>query len=159
MKKRLLLFSAVIFFFLAIINHYHTHHAPDVDNQAKTGPVTGLTQKSTTGSDDAIANAFANHESNIQISGTGEVVRLLKDDNKGIRHQRFIIKLSSGQTLLVAHNIDIAGRIEGLSTGDRVSFSGVYEWNDKGGVIHWTHSDPSGRHTAGWIEYNDRRYQ
>ena len=35
----------------------------------------------------------------------------LPDDNKGTRHQRFILKLSSGQTLLVAHNIDLADKI------------------------------------------------
>lgn len=92
-------------------------------------------------------------------SGSGEVIRLLPDDNKGSRHQRFIIKLSSGQTLLIAHNIDIAPRVENINLGDTVSFFGQYEPNEKGGVIHWTHRDPKGQHTAGWLNHKSRMYQ
>lgn len=109
--------------------------------------------------DDALASAFSNRASGIQVSGQGTVTRVLADDNDGSRHQRFILKLASGQTLLVAHNIDIAPRLPGPVLGDTVSFNGEYEWNDKGGVIHWTHHDPDGSHTAGWLEYNGQRYQ
>ena len=94
-----------------------------------------------------------------QVSGSGRVVRILSDDNDGSRHQRFILGLSSGQTLLVAHNIDLAPRISSLSTGDTVKFYGEYEANPQGGVIHWTHHDPQGRHVAGWLEHRGRRYQ
>ena len=84
-----------------------------------------------------------------QVRGQGTVSRILPDDNDGSRHQRFILRLSSGRTLLIAHNIDLAPRVSSLRTGDTVSFNGEYEWNDKGGVIHWTHHDPQGRHAAG----------
>ena len=94
-----------------------------------------------------------------QVTGSGRVVRILADDNDGSRHQRFILGLSSGQTLLVAHNIDLAPRVASLSTGDTVKFYGEYEANSKGGVIHWTHHDPQGRHVAGWLEHRGRRYQ
>lgn len=94
-----------------------------------------------------------------QVSESGTVIRILSDDNKGSRHQRFIVQLVSGKTLLIAHNIDLALRIEGLCTGDTVSFCGEYEPNAKGGVIHWTHRDPAGRHPAGWIRHNGRTYQ
>ncbi len=83
----------------------------------------------------------------------------MSDDNDGSRHQRFILRLGSGQSLLIAHNIDIAPRVATLRTGDTVSFYGEYEWNDKGGVIHWTHRDPQGQHAAGWLEHNGQRYQ
>ncbi|QOY51204.1 DUF3465 domain-containing protein [Candidatus Sulfurimonas baltica] len=43
-----------------------------------------------------------------QMCDSGDVIRVLSDDNTGSRHQRFIIRLSSGQTLLIAHNIDLA---------------------------------------------------
>jgi len=94
-----------------------------------------------------------------QVSGIGTVVRVLADDNDGNRHQRFILKLGSERTLLVAHNIDLAPRIPSLSKGDTVSFYGEYETNSQGGVIHWTHHDPQGRHAAGWLEHEGRRYQ
>jgi len=94
-----------------------------------------------------------------QVSGIGTVVRVLSDDNDGSRHQRFILELGSDKTLLVAHNIDLAPRIPSLSKGDTVAFYGEYETNPQGGVIHWTHHDPQGRHTAGWLEHEGRRYQ
>lgn len=94
-----------------------------------------------------------------QVQGSGRVIRVLSDDNEGSRHQRFIVELSPGRTLLVAHNIDLAPRVQSIRTGDTVAFYGEYEWNDRGGVIHWTHRDPRGRHSDGWIEHNGRRYQ
>jgi len=103
--------------------------------------------------------AFQNQQSNLQVKGTGTVIKILADDIKGSRHQRFILQLSTGQSLLVAHNIDLAPRINALHTGDEVAFFGEYEWNAKGGVIHWTHHDPSGRHTDGWLMHNGRHYQ
>ncbi len=109
--------------------------------------------------DQQIADAFANRQSNLQVAGQGKVLRILPDDDKGRRHQKFILVLASGQTLLVAHNIDIAPRIEDLREGDTVSFYGEYEWNAKGGVIHWTHHDPRGRHAHGWLQHNGKRYE
>jgi hypothetical protein len=58
-------------------------------------------------SDKAIKNAFDNKFSDLQIGGSGQVIKILPDDNKDKRHQRFILKLGSGQTLLIAHNIDL----------------------------------------------------
>jgi len=94
-----------------------------------------------------------------QVQGAGQVVRILSDDNDGSRHQRFILELSPGRTVLVAHNIDLAPRVPSLREGDRVSFYGEYETNPQGGVIHWTHHDPQGMHVAGWLEHNGKRYQ
>lgn len=107
----------------------------------------------------SIDQAFKNHKSNVQVKGSGTVSRLLKDDNKGSRHQKFILKLSSGQTILIAHNIDLAPRINSISNGDIVQFYGEYEWNNKGGVVHWTHRDPKGHHIGGWLKHNGKIYQ
>ncbi|MAY43141.1 MULTISPECIES: DUF3465 domain-containing protein [unclassified Neptuniibacter] len=106
-----------------------------------------------------IQSAYQNRRSNVQLKGNGTVIKILRDDNEGSRHQKFILRLSSGQTLLIAHNIDLAPRINSISDGDSVQFYGEYEWNDKGGVIHWTHHDPSGRHVGGWLKHNGRTYQ
>ena len=108
---------------------------------------------------DAIAGAFEEQQSGIQVAGDGVVTRILADDDDGGRHQRFILGLRSGQTLLVAHNIDLAPRIEALREGDSVSFNGVYEWNDHGGLVHWTHHDPQGLHEPGWLRHNGRTYE
>lgn len=102
---------------------------------------------------------FEHRQSDVQVRGEGVVVRLLSDDNKGSRHQRFILELPSGHTLLIAHNIDLAPRIDTLKKGDRVEFFGEYEWNERGGVIHWTHHDPKGRHVGGWLKHDGRVYQ
>jgi hypothetical protein len=110
-------------------------------------------------SSDALREAFEQRRSNVQIAGSGVVTSLLKDDNTGSRHQRFIVRLPHDQTLLIAHNVDLAPRIDALQVGDDVRFFGEYEWNDKGGVLHWTHDDPQGRHVAGWIEHEGKRYQ
>lgn len=109
--------------------------------------------------DDAIGRAFASGASDIQVAGEGTVIRVLPDDLDAPRHQRFIVQLASGQTLLISHNIDIAPRIAGLDVGDSVRFNGEYVWNEKGGVIHWTHHDPKGKHVAGWVIHNGKTYK
>jgi hypothetical protein len=109
--------------------------------------------------DRQIGRAFKNRTSNVQVEGAGVVTRILADDLAGSRHQRFVVRLASGQTVLIAHNIDIATRVIGLQKGDRVRFYGEYVWNEKGGMVHWTHHDPDGRHPAGWLKHNGRTYQ
>lgn len=111
------------------------------------------------GADAILKHAFDNRQSNIPVEGNGTVLKQLPDDNQGSRHQRFIIRLDSGQTLLIAHNIDLAPRIDNLSAGDTVQFFGEYEWNEQGGVIHWTHLDPEQKHVAGWLKHHGTLYQ
>ncbi|WP_180162939.1 MULTISPECIES: DUF3465 domain-containing protein [unclassified Acinetobacter] len=109
--------------------------------------------------EDIIAHAFKNKLSNVQVEGAGQVKAVLRDDNEGSRHQKFILTLNNGQTLLVAHNIDLAPRIDDLQKGDTVQFYGEYEYSDKGGVMHWTHHDPNGRHQDGWLKHQGKTYQ
>ncbi len=120
--------------------------------------IQSFVQQSTT-DDSALASAIENRRSNVQVDGSGVVIRNLADDTSGSRHQKFILKLSSGQTLLISHNIDLAPRINSLRKGDTVHFYGEYEWNSKGGVVHWTHHDPRGSHVGGWLKHNDTTYQ
>jgi hypothetical protein len=112
-----------------------------------------------TANNDAFEDAFANRLSDIQIGGEGKVSRILRDDLEGSRHQKFIVQLSSGQSLLISHNIDLAPRVADLATGDTVTFFGEYEWNPNGGVVHWTHHDPAGRHIGGWIKHRGKTYR
>lgn len=123
------------------------------------GPIGSEGPTASHAGDSAIARAFASRSSDVQVEGEGTVIRVLSDDLNGSRHQRFIVQLASGQTLLISHNIDIAPRIDELAAGDSVSFNGEYVWNEKGGVIHWTHHDPKGRHVTGWIKHNGKTFK
>lgn len=106
----------------------------------------------------AIVQAFQAKKSDVQVSGKGIVSKLLKDDNKGARHQKFLVTINQQQTLLVAHNIDLASRVP-LAVGDEISFYGEYVYNPKGGIIHWTHHAPRRDHEAGWILHRGIQYQ
>ena len=106
------------------------------------------------------AEAYKNQLADVIVDNVpGTVEALLPDDLEGDRHQRFVIRISREQTLLVVHNIDIAPRLSTLRKGDRVSIKGEYEWNERGGLIHWTHKDPRSSHEDGWIDFNNVRYE
>jgi len=106
-----------------------------------------------------IETAFVEERSGVWVEERGSVVRVLADDEEGDRHQRFILRLASGHSLLVSHNIDLAPRVSGIAEGDEVHFRGRYEWNQRGGVLHWTHHDPNGNHEGGWLETFGKRYR
>ncbi|WP_436897859.1 DUF3465 domain-containing protein [Acinetobacter gyllenbergii] len=106
-----------------------------------------------------IMQAYQQQRSNVQVQAQGVVKAILPDDNEGSRHQKMILKLENGLTVLIAHNIDLAPRVEGLKKGDTVEFFGEYEYSQKGGVIHWTHHDPRGKHIDGWLKYQGKMYQ
>ncbi|HCI3535894.1 TPA: DUF3465 domain-containing protein [Acinetobacter baumannii] len=108
---------------------------------------------------DTIKAAYERRQSNVQVQGSGRVKAILREDNDGSRHQKFILVLKNGLSILVAHNIDLAPKIEDLRKGDIVEFNGEYEYNEKGGVLHWTHHDPQNRHENGWLKHNGRIYQ
>ena len=106
-----------------------------------------------------IQQAFDRRQSNVQVQSVGRVKAVLADDNEGSRHQKFILGLENGLTVLVAHNIDLAPRIKNIQKGDTVEFYGEYEYTEKGGVIHWTHHDPQNRHVGGWLKHEGEIYQ
>jgi len=105
-----------------------------------------------------VETAYAERRSGVWVEVQGHVARLLADDDEGSRHQRFIVELDSGHTVMVAHNIDLAQRVP-LQKNANLRLYGRYEWNDRGGVIHWTHRDPENRRTGGWIEFNGTVYR
>ena len=108
---------------------------------------------------DAAQLAYESRSKGKTIAVRGVVERILSDDRDGSPHQRFILRTPGGLSLLVAHNLDLAPRLNGLAPGEAVLVLGEYEWNEKGGVMHWTHDDPQGRPQAGYIEWRGRRYQ
>lgn len=147
---------------MAIVLLVAAYFGLDLKQKQNTG--TGV-QNSNTGNtvsvDDQqkIMQAYQQQRSNVQVQAQGTVKAILPDDNEGSRHQKMILKLDNGLTVLIAHNIDLAPRIEGLKKGDIVEFYGEYEYSQKGGVIHWTHHDPRGKHIDGWLKYQGKMYQ
>ena len=101
--------------------------------------------------DDSLARAVADQARDVPVTGRGEVLRLLPDDREGSPHQRILLRVAGGGTVLIAHNLELAPRVSPLAVGDELEFAGDYVWNEKGGVVHWTHPDPQGRHRAGWL--------
>jgi hypothetical protein len=101
---------------------------------------------------------FDRQDSGAWVEGAGRVCRMLADDHDGSRHQRFVLDMHNGQTLLIAHNIDLAKGVP-LGMGDKIGFRGMYEWNELGGLIHWTHHDPMGIERGGYVVFKRTRYQ
>lgn len=107
----------------------------------------------------SVAEAFRDQLQEVLVEGSGTVVQILPHDNQGSRHQRLIVRVGAKQTILIAHNIDIAPRIPQIAKGDVLGFRGRYVYNDKGGIVHWTHRDPRGEQSGGWLIHNDKEYK
>ncbi|NIL94741.1 MAG: DUF3465 domain-containing protein [Woeseiaceae bacterium] len=105
-----------------------------------------------------ISDRYEKQDTGRWIEDTGFVKKLIPDDNDGARHQRFILDMANRQTLLIAHNIDLAERVP-VAIGERISFRGMYEWNELGGLVHWTHDDPMGVEEGGWVRYRRNVYR
>ena len=126
---------------------YQYYHQEDI--RVDSGDATG---------NGAVQAAFAAQRSGVWLEAQGQVARILSDDNEGSRHQRFVLELDDGHSVLVAHNIDLAERVP-LARNDLISLRGRYEWNARGGVIHWTHHDPDGRGPGGWVKSGSETYR
>jgi hypothetical protein len=110
--------------------------------------------------DAAVCTAYAAQRSGVEVVAGGTVSRDL-----GVRagrsspHEGFLLRLDSGCKLVVRveANTDFTGTIA-LSPGERVAVKGEYEYYPLGGVIHWTHRDPRGRHENGYISAGGAMY-
>jgi hypothetical protein len=129
----------------------------EVKSQVQTLNLLSLSSGRSTEDNAAVKQAFAQKQSHVWLEGHGVVKKLLPDDTKGAKHQRFLVTIAPEQTLLFAHNIDLARRAE-VKVGDQVQFRGEYIYNPKGGIMHWTHHDPQGRQ-GGWIKLNGQTYE
>lgn len=122
--------------------------AGDVRESERAGRENGAARRAT---------LFRDRVSDAILEVEGEVRRLLRDDEEGTPHQKWVLELADGATLLVVHNLELSERVP-LREGDRIRARGEYEWNERGGLLHWTHHDPAGRHEDGWVEFAGKRY-
>ena len=106
----------------------------------------------------AIVEAFEAKRSGVWVEAEGPIVHILPFDDKPPRHQNFLVEIAPDHTVKVSHNVDLAPRAP-IRKGTRIRFRGRYEYNAKGGVVHWTHHDPKGRLPGGALEYDGKTYR
>lgn len=144
------------------------YNKPDHNNEHKNGHIQSqagepkaVTRNNHRDESARLVEAHAKRQSKVWMTVKAKVIKRLRDDNKGHRHQQFLAKPTKGPTLKIAHNIDLAPYVP-LKEGDTVWMRGRYEWNAKGGVLHWTHHDPRKPNRQdpkeGWIELKGKRY-
>lgn len=110
----------------------------------------------------ALYDAWRTQRSHVEVTASGVVARDL-GTRSGIRspHEGFLLHLSGasgrGLTVRVEANVDFTGPLP-IIAGAPVVVRGEYEFDARGGVIHYTHRDPRGRHPDGYIELQNKRY-
>lgn len=108
--------------------------------------------------DSQIVQALQRHRNVDFVEGSGmTVTRLLPDDNSGLRHQKWVVRLSNGQQITAVYNLDMCPHVP-LKVGDVVGMGGQFISTNQGGLIHWMHHDPSGRRPAGYATLNGQFY-
>lgn len=110
--------------------------------------------------DRAVCTAYTAGRSHVEVVADGTVTRVLGvAPGRTSPHEGFLLRLGSGCSVIVRVevNTDFTGTIP-LGQGDRVVVKGEYEYYPRGGVIHWTHRDPRGRHEGGFIDAGGRTY-
>lgn len=110
--------------------------------------------------DGALCDAYTGGRSHVEVVADGSVTRVLgMQPGRTSPHEGFLFRLASGCDVIVRveANTDFTGPIP-LQPGDRVTVKGEYEFYPLGGVIHWTHRDPRGRHEGGYIQAGGKLY-
>jgi hypothetical protein len=110
--------------------------------------------------DAAVCAAYSATRSHVEVVADGTVTRILGTQQGRVSpHEGFLLTLGSGCRLVVRveANTDFTGAIP-LAAGQHVVVKGEYEYYPLGGVIHWTHRDPRGRHEGGYIQAGGQTY-
>lgn len=92
------------------------------------------------------------------VEGGGlTVTKLLPDDNNGLKHQKWMVRLSNGFTMQAVYNSDLCPRVP-LKVGDVIAMGGQFIWTKGGALLHWLHHDPKGRRPDGFVFVNGKFY-
>ena len=108
-----------------------------------------------------VCQVYGSQESGAEVVASGSVIEVLSaQGGPSSNHEGFLMRLNGSCDLLVRVETDTAltGRVP-LQSGEKVEVKGEYEYDLTGGVIHWTHHDPDGRHDNGYVVAGNRTYQ
>ena len=108
--------------------------------------------------DSDLIRAVNDHRNVNFVQGAGVVVtRILPDDNSGLPHQRWYVRLSNGKEIIAIYNSDMGQRLP-LQTGLVMALGGEFKMTNMGPMIHWLHSDPKGTRPNGYVIIQGVRY-
>ncbi len=116
-----------------------------------------------TSSNGAVYDAWRFHRSRVEVTANGAIARIFgaREGPSGT-HLGFLLHLAGseghGLTVRVEDNLDLTGPIP-LDEGEAAIVRGEYIYDSRGGLIHYTHRDPRGRHDAGYVQAGGRIYQ
>lgn len=85
------------------------------------------------------------------------VTKVMEDDTLGKPHQRWYVRLSSGDEVFCVYNLDMGKRVP-LKVGDVISMGGEFKWTSRGALLHWLHHDPRQNRPDGFVEVGGQRY-
>ena len=101
--------------------------------------------------------AFARKMHNVPLTAIGKVIKILPDDTDATPHQKFVLELHAGHTVLVANSLLRAYRVP-VKIGDRVEVHGTYVWNRYGGLVHNTHHYSDKECVGSYCEHHEDGY-
>lgn len=78
------------------------------------------------------------------------VSKLLPDDRSGLKHQKWVVRLSNGKEMEAVYNLDMCPRVP-IKVGDKIAMGGQFVWTTKGALLHWLHHDPRGNRPDGFV--------
>lgn len=158
--------KAVIYIlaFGVVFSQMDSAEAGRFDSQKNRHPKRGidgikyLTGVESEASDYELVQAVNNRRSeNFVEGGSLLVVKILPDDSHGLEHQKWVVRLSNGETMQAVYNLGMCPRVP-VRVGDVISMGGQFIWTNKGGLLHWLHHDPRGRRPDGYVFVNGQFY-
>lgn len=111
----------------------------------------------------AVYDAWRAARSHVEVTAEGTIARVLgtRAGPSGA-HEGFLLHLAGaggrGLTVRVEDNVALTGAIP-LAEGEHVEVRGEYIFDARGGIVHYTHRDPRGRHAAGYVLAGGKLYQ
>ncbi|KPU82850.1 hypothetical protein JI57_03275 [Psychromonas sp. PRT-SC03] len=94
-----------------------------------------------------------------KVSAQGRVINSLPLQSKPYLAQLFLVRLISGQKIIIKHNIETGRALPAVEDGSLLFFKGLYKWNHKGGMIVFTTKKNNQNKLSGWLKYNEITYQ